>query len=76
VHRSRIFIGDGYIRAFYQRLLAAGKAKMVAVTAAMHKLLLILNAMVKSNSLWDEKKEKRYLETINTKTGAIVSCES
>lgn len=67
---------NAYIRAFYQRLLAAGKAKMVAVTAAMHKLLLILNAMVKSNSLWDEKKEKRYLETINTKTGALVSCES
>ena len=36
------YLNGKQIRAFYQRLLAAGKAKMVAVTAAMHKLLLIL----------------------------------
>ena len=41
------------IKAFYQRLLAAGKEKKVALTACMHKLLTILNAMVKHNRPWD-----------------------
>jgi transposase len=40
------------LRAFYQRLLAAGKAKKVALTACMRKLLLILNAMVQSGTPW------------------------
>lgn len=35
------------IRPFYDRLLAAGKAKKVAVVACMHKILTILNAMLK-----------------------------
>jgi len=42
------------IRAFYQRLVAAGKLKKVALTACMRKLLTILNAMVKSDTLWGE----------------------
>lgn len=40
------------IRAFYQRLVAAGKPKKVALTACMHKLLTILNAMVRANTAW------------------------
>ncbi len=40
------------IKVFYQRLLAAGKVKKVALTACMHKLLTILNAMVKHNRPW------------------------
>ncbi len=40
------------IRAFYERLLKAGKAKKVALTACMHKLLLILNALVRANVPW------------------------
>jgi transposase len=40
------------IRAFYQRLLAAGKAKKVALVACMHKLLRILNAMLRSRTAW------------------------
>ena len=40
------------IRDFYQKLLAAGKAKKVALVACMRKLLTILNAMVKNNSIW------------------------
>lgn len=40
------------IRAFYQRLITAGKPKKVALTACMHKLLTILNAMVRSNTVW------------------------
>lgn len=41
------------IRAFYQRLLEAGKPKKVALTAGMRKLLTILNAMVKHNRSWN-----------------------
>lgn len=40
------------IRAFYQRLLAAGKEKKVALTACMRKLLVILNAIVKQQLAW------------------------
>ena len=40
------------IRTFYERLLAAGKAKKVALVACMHKLLTILNAMLKHQTSW------------------------
>ena len=40
------------IRAFYQRLCARGKAKKVALTACMRKLLTILNAMLKHRTPW------------------------
>ena len=38
------------IRDFYQRLLAAGKPKKVALVASMRKLLVILNGMLKHGS--------------------------
>ena len=41
------------LRAFYHRLVAAGKNKKVALTACMRKLLTILNAMVKNHTRWD-----------------------
>jgi transposase len=40
------------IRAFYQRLLAIHKPKKLALTACMHKLLTILNAMVRRQTRW------------------------
>jgi transposase len=40
------------IRRFYDRLLAAGKAKKVALVACMHKLLTILNAMLTHQTPW------------------------
>jgi transposase len=40
------------IQAFYERLLAAGKAKKVALVACMHKLLILLNAMLKHQTPW------------------------
>jgi len=40
------------IKAFYERLLAAGNVKKVALTACMHKLLTMLNAMLKHRTLW------------------------
>ena len=40
------------LRACYERLLAADKAKKVALTACMRKLLTICNAIIKSNTPW------------------------
>jgi transposase len=40
------------IRAFYERLRRAGKLPKVALTACMHKLLIILNAMIKNRTRW------------------------
>lgn len=41
------------IKEFYQRLIAKGKAKKVAIVACMRKMLITLNAIVKSNKPWD-----------------------
>lgn len=41
------------IRAFYERLRGQGKPAKVALTACMHKLLLIMNAMLKHHSPWN-----------------------
>jgi len=40
------------LRSCYQRLLAAGKLKKVALVACMRKLLVILNAMVRDGTAW------------------------
>jgi transposase len=40
------------IRDFYNRLVERGKLKKVALTACMHKLLIILNAMLKQKTEW------------------------
>ena len=40
------------IKRFYRRLIAAGKAPKVAITACMRKLLTILNIMVKTQTSW------------------------
>ena len=42
------------IRAFYKRLKATGKAPKVCLVACMHKLLIILNAMLKNRIRWSE----------------------
>lgn len=41
------------IAGFYKRLVAAGKLKKVALVACMRKLLIILNAMVRTGKTWD-----------------------
>lgn len=46
------------IKAFYQRLVAQGKPKKVALTAAMRKLLTILNTLIKNDVLWSEEPKK------------------
>ncbi|CDG17644.1 protein of unknown function [Xenorhabdus doucetiae] len=40
--------------AFYKRLTEAGKPNKVAIIACMRKLLVILNAIIKTNKPWDE----------------------
>lgn len=40
------------LKAFYERLLAAGKPKMVATIAVARKLLTILNAMMRDQRPW------------------------
>ena len=40
------------IHDFYERLLANGKLKKVALVACMRKLLVILNAMIRDNKTW------------------------
>lgn len=40
------------LRSFYERLLARGKPKKVALTACMHKLLIILHAVLRDRAPW------------------------
>jgi transposase len=40
------------LASFYQRLLAAGKAKKLALVAVMRKLLIILNAILRDRRPW------------------------
>ncbi len=41
------------LRAFYQRLLAAGKPPKVALTACLRKLLVLCNALCKQQAAWN-----------------------
>jgi transposase len=45
---------NAVIRAFYQRLREAGKPAKVAIVACMRKILTILNAMVRTQTHWQE----------------------
>lgn len=42
------------IKLFYRRLIAAGKHKKVALTACIRKMVIMLNAMVRDNKMWNE----------------------
>jgi transposase len=50
------------LRAFYDRLCAAGKPPKVALTACMHKLLTILNALLKHRTPWSHSTLRSTLE--------------
>jgi transposase len=45
------------LKNFYLRLIEAGKPPKVALTAVAHKLLVILNAMVRDGTTWQQTKE-------------------
>lgn len=42
------------IKPMYQRLVAAGKPKKVAIVACMRKQLIILNTMVRNGTYWNQ----------------------
>jgi len=46
------------IKTFYQRLLGKGKPKKVALTAAMRKLLTIVNTLIKNDETWSDEVKK------------------
>ena len=46
---------DPKIKSMYERLVAAGKPKKVALVACLRKQLTILNTMMKNGTHWDEK---------------------
>lgn len=57
--RTVLFIGaqvakrhNPILKTFYERLIAAGKSKMVATIAVAHKLLTILNAILRDKKPW------------------------
>lgn len=57
--RAALFMGamvaaqhNSVLRAFYQKLLQAGKPKMIALTAIARKLLTILNAILREQRPW------------------------
>jgi transposase len=50
------------LKAFYARLLAAGKPKKVAMVACMRKLLTILNAMLRNDQAWDDSRHELNLQ--------------
>ncbi|MDC5818204.1 IS110 family transposase [Vibrio europaeus] len=45
-------------KATYERLLAAGKPKKVAIVACMRKMVVILNSMLRDGVLWDNNSAK------------------
>jgi transposase len=47
------------LMAYYERLLDRGKLKKVALVACMHKLIIILNTMLKRGEKWDPDKYAR-----------------
>jgi transposase len=57
--RAALFMGalvakqhNPVLKAFFERLVAAGKPKMVALIAVARKLLTILNAIIRDNRPW------------------------
>ena len=57
--RTALFLGaqvatrhNPVLKAFYERLIAAGKSKMAATIAVAHKLLIILNPILRDKKPW------------------------
>lgn len=51
------------IATFYRRLLDAGKVKKAALVACMHKLLTIVNAMMRTKTVWNPELINQYVVT-------------
>jgi transposase len=48
-------------KATYQRLVASGKPKKVAIMACVRKMIVILNSMVKDGVYWDPKMNSKLI---------------
>jgi transposase len=49
-------LNNPVFKAFYERLIAKGKAPKVALVACMRKLIVILNTMIARGEKWDPKR--------------------
>jgi len=49
------------IAAFYRRLLDAGKVRKVALVACMRKLLTMVNAMMRTMTVWNPEMSRKYV---------------
>lgn len=49
---------NSIFKATYERLLAAGKPKKVAIVACMRKMVVILNSMLRDGVMWDKDSVK------------------
>jgi transposase len=47
------------IKTFYEHLKSQGKVSKVAIVACMRKLITLLNLLVKSDQLWQNKMSVR-----------------
>ncbi len=45
-----------HLKRFYERLVAAGKVKKLALTAVMRKLIVLANELIKEDRLWSPEK--------------------
>src|SRR5437870_5755285 len=54
------------LKVFYERLIAAGKPKKVALIACARKLLTILNAMVRNNTRWMESARQDSIQLLTS----------
>ena len=51
---------NSIFKATYERLLAVGKPKKVAIVACMRKMVVILNSMLRDGVMWDKDSAKNY----------------
>lgn len=52
---TAVRVGTGPLAAFYERLRNRGKPAKVALTACMRKMIITLNAIVRSGKPWEER---------------------
>ena len=48
------------LKVFHNRLQAAGKRSKVVIVAVMRKIITTLNAMVRDNVFWGERRTSRH----------------
>jgi hypothetical protein len=61
------------IKAFYDRLVAAGKPKKVALTACMRKLITILNSMLRHGEYWRGDRSPDGLDGVGSVPGLEIA---